>query len=269
MPQLSEIAIIVVALLGAVAIYLPFTSVRLEQLPLGSRTIVLSQPIDFGARAVAIPLVLGGIVCLAGALVLSGALDRWLVEEMPEVGIDGDAVGIVEPDLEERRVMLRLMQPDTMAGYEVARDVGDVRVDVDALVRFGGAPSVTCIALRDAAESDSEQVFRSPTDFSWPRSGYMYCVSTYGLWAVSRFDNGSMVLLSDFEEWGLFTAEEFNRLGVTMVGDTMTLRINDVKVGEITDATYAVGAVHLACGTPPDETPTAVCEFRDWEVVSQ
>ena len=264
MPTLSLPIALLLALVGVVALYLPLRSVRIANLRLGSRVIALSTPIDFGRRELGLPTALVGALCLLGLLQLSGWLTRLTAEPL----VTPDTVAryaVVSTDDEENLTIVRVLEPDTMAAWKVMPEASNVAIEVDATVRVGPPASVSCIAFRSAgAEPVPGISVRTTASPDWPESGYLFCVShATRVWALSSFTDGEPELIEPFVDSEAINNAGTNRLGVRAEGDQITVSINGTEVGSYTDASYATGAVQLACGSPLEQRPTAICHFTD------
>lgn len=259
---------LLLALLGLLLVLLPVLRVRFTGIRLGSTALKLTQPIEFGSGGAAILSFVAGLACLAGAGLLVGLPGGIrLGAGPPPTPPPAEEIGFVEADDGTGRVTIRLLLPDTMAGYTIAEEQADFEATATAEALLGPVNSVTCIAFRaSGTEIAAGESYRAAGTFDWPRTGYLYCVSHLGMWGLSRFDNGIPTYLEDFQQSNAIRKTTANRLGVRAVGDEFALTINDVEVGRVRDDRYARGRVQITCGTPVDETPAAVCHFDEYDV---
>jgi len=274
---MSAILAIVLALVGLLLLIPPLVRLRLAGLRLGSAVLALSRPIDFGQPGPAVFTLTVAGACLAAALMLSGVPAR-----LAGGGLAGptgagaalptppppDRIGLTEVD-ENGRISLRLLQPDTMAGRTVADSVTNFEARARSESLLGPVNSVTCLAFRVAGEeNEGGESYRAPGTTDWPRSGYMFCVSHLGMWALSRFDNGIPTYVRPYQEARVIRQTMPNVLAVRAEGSAFTLRINEVEVARVSDPLYASGRLQVTCGTPADATPAAVCHFEAVEVTA-
>ena len=259
---MTPILVALLAVVGAAAVILPLRQTRFTGLSLGSRAFALTSPVDFSHPRVAIPSYVIGAICLAGALLLSGALDRLNREDPPTP----DETALFD-DRENGTVVVRLLQPNTMAASTVAADASDFTLEADMEVRSGPQDAVTCVVFR--ADGDEQQPARSyrprGTD-DWPERGYAYCISKAGAWALARYTGGQPEIVEDFRPFVGANTEGANRVGVRAAGNSFTLSINGVDLGTFDDDAYASGLLQLACGTPAGQEPTATCHFSRVEL---
>jgi len=252
-------------LVGLVVLVLALRGRPVEGLRLGPLAFKFTTPVDVGGAATRVPLAILGvaIIVAAGLIAFGGVTGGGGLGQEPETVAIDDVAGFNEAE-DSGAVTITMRAPDTMAAWTVAEDIGAFSLAVDAEVVAGPDNSVACVAFRmsgrDLAPGGS---VRSPGAEGWPKNGYTYCLSPTGEWAMTRWDDGTPVAVSDFSTSIAINSDGANSLRVRSEGDRHSLYINDLAQDETTDDAYEAGAVQLVCGTPaevPGEA-NAVCKF--------
>jgi hypothetical protein len=268
-----EAPVVVLALIGVLLLVPALLRLRVERLRLGSTVLALSRPIDFSRPGPAVVSLIVAIACLAGAGLLFGlsgsgfsplAYSRAGKQPTPLAPED---IGFVQVDSETGRVTVRLLEPDTMAGWTVAEQSGNFQASVSAESLLGPLNAVACLAFRvTGTELKAGESYRASGTRDWPESGYLFCVSHLGQWAFSRFDHGVPTYLKPYQNSNVIRQTKANVLAVNAEGSTMQLLVNDQEVAQVTDPSYTSGRIQVTCGTPKDQIPAAVCHFESVDV---
>jgi hypothetical protein len=262
---------ILLVVIAVCAFLPPLLRLRISRLRFGSTSVELSRPLDFRRAGPAVASVAIGIACLAAAAVLAG-----LAPELPSrhgvaiaTSVPPQELDYVDEDKETGRVTISLKQPDTMAGWRVADQIGDFEAAALADSIVGPLNAVACLTFRASGEEIRDgETYHAAGTRDWPASGYMFCVSHVGQWALSRFDQGFPTYLENYQDAKTIRQTKANKIGVRAEGATFVLSINNMEVARVNDAGYASGSTYLTCGTPADAIPAATCHFEDLEVTA-
>lgn len=279
------VPVVLLVIVGLLFVLPPLLRLRIARLRVASLIVQLSRPLDFGKPLAGLASLAVSAACLLAAGSMAGLLPERAgptpappaVSRISESGtlmapqptmtpLRPEEFDFVEVE-DSGAVAFRLLQPDTMAGWTASAQSGDFDLEVLADSIQGPINSVVCVAFRaDGAEIRPGETYRASGTGDWPRTGYMYCVSHVGLWALSRFDNGRPAYLREFQESKAIRQIKANKLRVRAEGSTIQLWLNDLEMAHVTDPSYTSGKIQLTCGTPMDEVPAGQCRFEGLKI---
>lgn len=146
-----------------------------------------------------------------------------------------DATGSVE--MERGRLVLSLTGPDRTVWATAPRRFADFRLEVDSGLESGPDPTVYGI------------IFRHVDDDNF----YLFEIDGIGSYRLGKVIGGAYTTLIDpTGSDRVQPGQAMNRLQVTAIGSRIVVGVNGVDVGEITDRTFAEGAIGVSAALDVD-----------------